>query len=196
MSNSPKLKVINGHVYTDTLQIAKYFNRSHWIVMRSIRETLPHCPEEFIRNNFVTYKAKNSQGKEIDCYQLTKSGFAMTALGFTGKKAIEFRVAYITRFDEMEAELQRRQFKSTEEKQLDLFPDFREQILHDEKPSFTVSFAYSQMILQGLHIPPISRNQIITLIKKGTIEGFKANRQWHVYQLSFNAWLKLRKQYS
>ena len=42
--------------------------------------------------------------------------FSMLAMGFTGSKALQFKIAYINAFDRMEAELQRRRAERIEEK--------------------------------------------------------------------------------
>ena len=47
---------------------------------------------------------------------MTKDGFTLLAMGFTGAKALQFKIAYINAFDRMEAELQRRRAERIEEK--------------------------------------------------------------------------------
>ncbi|EGD1134269.1 Rha family transcriptional regulator, partial [Escherichia coli] len=36
------------------------------------------------------------------CYQITRDGFAFLAMGFTGKRAAQFKEAYINAFNQME----------------------------------------------------------------------------------------------
>ncbi|HGJ5890835.1 MAG TPA: Rha family transcriptional regulator [Arsenophonus apicola] len=38
-------------------------------------------------------------------YEMTKNGFIFLVMGFTGKKAAQFKEAYIAEFDKMESEL-------------------------------------------------------------------------------------------
>jgi len=45
------------------------------------------------------------RGNEYTEYQITKDGFVFLAMGFTGKKAAQFKEAYITAFNDMEAQL-------------------------------------------------------------------------------------------
>lgn len=42
-------------------------------------------------------------------YNLTRDGFFLLAMGFTGKKALQFKLAYIDAFNRMEAQLQEQQ---------------------------------------------------------------------------------------
>ncbi|EHG5469588.1 single-stranded DNA-binding protein [Campylobacter coli] len=41
------------------------------------------------------------------CYNLTRDGFSLLAMGFTGKKALQFKIAFINAFNEMEKLLQK-----------------------------------------------------------------------------------------
>ncbi|HHL2105229.1 TPA: Rha family transcriptional regulator [Escherichia coli] len=50
------------------------------------------------------YKAGAGRGK-LPCYQITRDGFAFLAMGFTGKRAAQFKEAYINAFNQMEKQL-------------------------------------------------------------------------------------------
>ena len=41
-------------------------------------------------------------------FELTRDGFMLLAMGFTGAKALQFKLAYIAKFNAMEAELRLR----------------------------------------------------------------------------------------
>ncbi|OAH95758.1 hypothetical protein AZH52_01600 [Proteus mirabilis] len=45
-------------------------------------------------------------------FQMTKNGFVFLVMGFTGKKAAQFKEAYISEFDRMEAELAEERYLS------------------------------------------------------------------------------------
>jgi len=47
----------------------------------------------------------DSQGKPQPMVEMTRKGFEFLVLGFTGRKAAQFREAYVERFHQMEAEL-------------------------------------------------------------------------------------------
>lgn len=44
----------------------------------------------------------DAQGKQRPFYELTKDGFTLLAMGFTGEKALAFKIAYIERFNRMD----------------------------------------------------------------------------------------------
>ncbi|MDQ3322423.1 MAG: hypothetical protein M3525_08350 [Acidobacteriota bacterium] len=41
-------------------------------------------------------------------------------------------------------------------------------------------------------IPPVSRNQLIGLIKRGKLQGFNDGQQWNIFADSFNHFVKMR----
>ena len=60
---------------------------------------------DFVRQNFIRSSYKDTYGRTQICYLMTRDGFIVLAMGYTGKKAMAFKEAYIRRFNEMEAKL-------------------------------------------------------------------------------------------
>ena len=55
---------------------------------------------------FIPSEYKDEQGKPRKEYLLTRDGFSLLAMGFTGEKALKFKIAYIKQFNAMEELLQ------------------------------------------------------------------------------------------
>ena len=91
----------NGQAVTTSMKIAEYFGKKHQHVMEKIRKLLDELPSEWGVSNFRQSSYFNVQGKEQPCYEMTKDGFTLLAMGFTGKKAIEFKINYINAFNQM-----------------------------------------------------------------------------------------------
>ena len=91
----------NGQAVTTSMKIAEYFGKKHQHVMEKIRKLLDELPSEWGVSNFRQSSYFNVQGKEQPCYEMTKDGFTLLAMGFTGKKAIEFKLNYINAFNAM-----------------------------------------------------------------------------------------------
>ena len=53
---------------------------------------------EFLAANFRLSEYTDAQGKPRKQYIITKDGFALLAMGFTGAKALQFKIAYINAF--------------------------------------------------------------------------------------------------
>ncbi|MDR5008304.1 Rha family transcriptional regulator [Agrobacterium fabacearum] len=102
----PILSVKDGSVVANSRDVADYFERPHFQVLRSIRDL--DCSHEFMECNFVSFKINDLTGISTSHYEMTKDGFVFLAMGFTGPKAARFKEAYIAQFNAMEAELRER----------------------------------------------------------------------------------------
>jgi Rha family phage regulatory protein len=92
-------------VRVDSRFVAQFFEKHHRHVLRDIeRITEPNSglSEKFIRLNFKPSSYKDSTGRKLPCYMMTRDGFTMLVMGYTGKKAMKFKELYIKRFNEME----------------------------------------------------------------------------------------------
>lgn len=93
----------NGKLLTSSLLVAKTFGKAHDKVLRNIREI--SCSEGFRAANFGETTYNDAQGKTQPMYHLTRDGFTLLVMGYTGKKAMEFKEAYINAFNQMEQTL-------------------------------------------------------------------------------------------
>ncbi|MFS1539540.1 MAG: Rha family transcriptional regulator [Candidatus Phlomobacter fragariae] len=102
---NPKVTVHNGKAVTTSQDVADYFGKRHDDVLKKIRNL--DCSSDFTARNFtVCFKNNKLQnGKPQPYYEMTKDGFVFLVMGFTGKKAAQFKEAYIAEFNRMEAEL-------------------------------------------------------------------------------------------
>lgn len=99
----------NDQVKTNSVLVAKVFNKEHSKVMRDIANL--KCSNDFRAANFGLSSYVNEQNKEFPMYEMTKDGFTFLVMGYTGQKAAEFKEAYINAFNTMEAELKSQQTK-------------------------------------------------------------------------------------
>lgn len=89
----------------DSLFVAEFFEKRHDHVIRDIRKiTAPKSglSDNFIHSNFKADSYKDSTGRKLPCYFMTRDGFTMLVMGYTGQKAMKFKELYIRRFNEME----------------------------------------------------------------------------------------------
>lgn len=97
-------EVVDNQIFTNSLQIAEVFEKQHSNVLRDIENL---TKDDFKNANFIKSKYLNSQNKPQPLYNLTKDGFMLLVMGFTGAKAYKFKVAFINAFNEMQKELER-----------------------------------------------------------------------------------------
>lgn len=85
-----------------SLDVAETFEKNHRDVMESIRniETGISTAEFSALFNLASYRATN--GKSNPMYQMTRDGFTLLVMGYTGEKAMKFKLAYIKQFNAME----------------------------------------------------------------------------------------------
>lgn len=94
-----------GVVRVDSLFVAAAFEKGHRHVLRDIAriiEPKSGLSENFICANFMLSTYKDARGRKLPCYLLTRDGFTMLVMGYTGPKAMHFKELYIRRFNEME----------------------------------------------------------------------------------------------
>ena len=90
----------NDIARANSLMVAKMFGKRHDHVLRDIKEM--ECSDEFRLSNFGESYYKNAQGKKQPCINMTRDGFTFLVMGYRGKKAAQFKEAYIARFNQME----------------------------------------------------------------------------------------------
>ncbi|ACL04122.1 phage regulatory protein, Rha family [Desulfatibacillum aliphaticivorans] len=101
--NKGKLKT-QGSQTTTSLIVADKFGKRHANVIQTIRNLEANgCPREFNELNFKLVNYWDAKGEQRPMYQITRDGFMMLAMGFTGKKAMGVKVQFIKAFNAMEA---------------------------------------------------------------------------------------------
>lgn len=98
----------NGEVVTTSRKVAEYFGKRHGDVLRKIEQVKADCSNEFSQRNFASADYIDEQGKLRPMYSLTKDGWIMVVMGFTGKAAAAIKESYISAFNWMSDQLSRR----------------------------------------------------------------------------------------
>lgn len=97
----------NGQIITNSLLVAEKFKKEHKHVMRDIK--LLNCSDSFRQSNFgLSFRIReiaNGGSKKEPFYQITRDGFTILVMGYTGKLAMQFKEEYIAAFNRMEAQL-------------------------------------------------------------------------------------------
>ena len=97
---------------TSSLQVAEVFGKYHKHVIDVINDKINTAENSallngmFLKSNYVA-----SNGKSNPMYYMNRDGFTFIAMGFTGKKADNFKLKYIEAFNNMEMEVKNQQIK-------------------------------------------------------------------------------------
>lgn len=87
---------------TSSLQVAETFGKNHRDVLRAIDDLkdVRKIAQMFSETNLPDSYGRNRRG-----YYMNRDGFTLLAMGFTGSKALQFKLQYIDAFNEMEQQV-------------------------------------------------------------------------------------------
>lgn len=96
-------RAVLNQLVTSSQIVAAYFEKKHCDVLRIINNIkTQNC---VLTSMFYTASYKTGTGKRYPMYFMNRDGFSLLAMGFTGKKALEWKIRYIQAFNEMERKL-------------------------------------------------------------------------------------------
>lgn len=93
---------------TNSRVVADAFEKEHKDVLRSIDGIVSAKPELIGRNfapNVIKVKTGFGGGREVRAFEMDRDGFTLVAMGFTGEKALDWKLAFIEAFNRMETAL-------------------------------------------------------------------------------------------
>lgn len=105
MTNEIIIKNNEGVLTVSSLQVAKDFDKNHRHVTEAISSLIKGCAEKSA-DLFIEASYQHPQNKQwYKYYEITRDGFSLLVMGFTGKKALEWKLKYIEAFNLMEQKL-------------------------------------------------------------------------------------------
>ena len=179
-------EVVGEQTCTTSLDIASVFKKRHDNIIAQI-EALPN--DDFRRLNFQASSKPRQNGlfvKDTKFYLITKDGFCLLVMGFTGEKAYKFKVEFIKAFNRMQNLIKTGRINTAHplisgagdepnrQKNADMTLRFLElqskYISAIERENENLRKAPVTMPLyhkKGTHLSPDEKNEIISLYKKG-----------------------------
>ena len=94
------INIKNDEAVTTSLKVAEFFHKRHDAVLRSIEGLISENTKLWFQKS--EYKT-DGNNKKYPMYYMNRDGFSLLAMGFTGKKALEWKVKYIQAFNQMES---------------------------------------------------------------------------------------------
>lgn len=92
----------NNQIVVSSKDIADHFGKQHKDVLENIHNILA---AENSATKFYQETTYQNRGKDYKEYLMNRDGFSLLAMGFTGKKALQWKLKYIEAFNEMEETL-------------------------------------------------------------------------------------------
>ncbi len=106
MNNELGIVIRDQKVVVSSRDVARVFEKDHDKVVRDIRDL--DCSPSFSTANFGESVYTSDRGRTYTEYLMTRDGFILLAMGYTGARAMAFKEAYINAFTQMEEELRSR----------------------------------------------------------------------------------------
>lgn len=100
-----QVQIQNNRLVVSSDQVAANFEKRHDHLLRNIealKKDVPNFGEMFFQST-----KSDSYGRRQKIYYLSKDGFSLLAMGFTGRKALQWKLKYIEAFNKMEEALKR-----------------------------------------------------------------------------------------
>lgn len=97
------ITIRNEKAVTSSLQVAELFKKRHDHLLRSIESLQEDVPN--FGDMFTESYVPDFYGRKRKLYYMNRDGFTVLVMGFTGKKAMQFKIRYINAFNQMEKRL-------------------------------------------------------------------------------------------
>lgn len=103
---SPIVSINDNEAFANSRDVAEFFGKRHAHVLRDIRDTLrPDLGSVDFCQMFKQVPYTDPTGRTLMSVDMNKDGFTLLVFGYTGKKAMQFKLRYVEEFNRMEAEL-------------------------------------------------------------------------------------------
>src|SRR5690625_19101 len=118
----------NDRVVTSSRNVARDFDKEHRNVIRNIERLLKN--EQAHEMFFETYYTHEQNKQVYRQFLMNRDGFTLLVMGFTGQKAMDFKLKYINAFNDMEKQIQAQQKPKT---QLEILQQSINQLVEQEQ---------------------------------------------------------------
>ncbi len=99
------VQIQENKVMTTSLKVAEVFGKRHDHVLRDIRNIITQTENIKDAPKFGEVFYKDKYGREAIAFSMDKNAFTLLVMGYSGEKAMQFKIDYINAFDQMETQL-------------------------------------------------------------------------------------------
>ena len=141
----PRIQVVKNTPMATSLAVAEHFGKEHRNVIRDVRKLIADLADladvEVSQANFMELIQLDRHGREQKYFRMTELGFSLLVMGFTGQRAIQWKLAYAQAFMAMRAELQDpvRILQAEIDRLRQLNPEGAEKVPHPRANFFSVN---------------------------------------------------------
>lgn len=111
---APVVSIVKNQVTALSTDVAQFFGKIHRNVVRDIEELCSKLPTSRLLNFeqseiSIPSNLNNTSNRIIKAYRMTRDGFTLLVMGWTGEKALQFKLAWLDAFNAMEEQLRKQQ---------------------------------------------------------------------------------------
>ena len=169
---------------TTSLKVAEVFEKEHRVVMKSIRNLT--AQNYAVKKMFVEDSYLNSRNQQQPMFYMDRDGFTLLAMGFTGSKAMEFKLKYIDAFNKMETYIKDNSAKLSTNKRLEIMEENaktrKANLLYKIAMATKSEFAKESLlanageVLTGQKAIPVMKKEEFSATAIGNLLGITANK--------------------
>ena len=168
---------------TTSLVLAEVFEKKHQHVLRDIDalKDVSNFGQMFFESN-----EPDSYGRDRRIYFMNRDGFTLIAMGYTGSKAMEFKLKYIDAFNKMETYIKDNSAKLSTDKRLEIMEENaktrKANLLYKIAMATKSEFAKESLlanageVLTGQKAIPVMRKEEFSATAIGNLLGISANK--------------------
>lgn len=101
----------NNQAMTNSLLVAEKFEKQHKDVLEAVRKLTSAENSADLSQMFAEVELPDTYGRMRPAYIMNRDGFSLLVMGFTGEKALRFKLEYIDAFNKMEQAKKREVFR-------------------------------------------------------------------------------------
>lgn len=147
------ITVNDGQAVVSSLDIAEHFDRKHSDVLENIRNLVA---ENSAAKSLFFETAYENRGKQYPMYLMNRDGFSLLCMGFTGAKALEWKLKYIDAFNKMEKALTEQATKPMTT--AEMF-QLQAQINVEQERRLAAIEANQQKVIEACSVPAVGRDE-------------------------------------
>lgn len=153
MSELINVQQVDGQLLVSSREIATNFEKQHKHVIEKIENT--RAENSAIQEMFIESIYIASNGKTNKEFLITRDGFSLLVMGFTGSKAMNWKLRYIEAFNKMEQQLKNPFSNMSKELQAILLVDKRQQELDNRittiEDKMTVNYELAENLRSAIN---------------------------------------------
>ena len=182
-------EVVGEQTFTTSFDVANVFGKRHDNIIAQIK-ALPK--DNFNALNFKAVEYLDKKGELRPCYNLTRDGFSLLVMGFTGERAYKWKVEFLKAFNKMQNLIKTGRINRAHPDSLFGISELSDELSKQKNANANMTSRFLELQSKyisaierenenlrkapvtmplyhkkGTHLSPDEKNEIISLYKKG-----------------------------